>query len=72
MSRKIDTLDVVALVVDLPERRLVRGQVGTVVDKLGPDGFEVDFSDDEGRTYATLAIRADQVMMLHHRPVVAA
>ena len=33
---------------------------------------EVEFSDDEGRTYATLALRADQLMVLHYRPVEAA
>ncbi len=49
-------LDVVALVEDLPERHLVRGQVGTVVEALGPGVFEVEFSDDEGHTYATLAL----------------
>jgi mRNA interferase MazF len=28
-----------------------------------------EFSDDEGRTYATLSLRAGQLMVLHHRPV---
>ena len=64
-------LDVVALLSDLPERGLVRGQVGTVVELL--DGaYEVEFSDDEGKTYAELAIRRDQLLVLHHRPQQAA
>ena len=64
-------LDVVALLSDLPERGLVRGQVGTVVELL--DGaYEVEFSDDEGKTYAELAIRRDQLLVLHHRPEQAA
>ena len=42
-------LDVVALTADLPEKGLVRGQVGTVVEILGPEAFEVEFADDEGR-----------------------
>ena len=43
-------LDVVALLTDVPEHCLVRGQVGTVVEIL--DGaYEVEFCDDEGRTY---------------------
>lgn len=62
---------VVALLEDLPSRHLVRGQVGTVVETLAPDVFEVEFSDDRGRTYATLALRADQLMVLHHEVVSA-
>ena len=65
----INLLDVVALTEDLPDRRLYRGQVGTVVEALAPDVFEVEFSDDEGRTYATLSVRAGQLMVLHHQPV---
>ena len=69
MSPRIETLDVVALLADLPARGLVRGQVGTVVDLLTPGVFEVEFSDDEGRTYAILALKVDQLMVLHHKPV---
>ena len=57
---------VVALLEDLPQRGLRRGQVGTVVEPLAPGVFEVEFSDNQGRTYATLALRADQLMVLHH------
>ena len=61
-------LDTVALTEDLPEQGLQRGQVGTVVELLAPGAFEVEFSDDDGRTYAMLALRADQLMVLHHQP----
>jgi hypothetical protein len=61
--------DVVALLEDLPSRGLSRGQVGTVVETLAPGVFEVEFSDNEGRTYAFLALRSDQLMVLHHKPV---
>ena len=57
---------VVALLEDIPERSLRRGQVGTVVEPLAPGVFEVEFSDNEGRSYATLALRADQLIILHH------
>ncbi len=57
---------VVALLEDLPARGLCRGQVGTVVESLAPGVFEVEFSDNSGRTYATLALRSDQLMPLHH------
>ena len=62
---------VVALVEDLPSRGLCRGQVGTVVEKLAPSVFEVEFNDNEGRTYATLALRAEQLIVLHHELVSA-
>ena len=65
----IELLDVVALVQDLPERGLQRGQVGTVVEKLAPDVFEVEFSDNNGRTYATLALKTAQLMRLHYEPM---
>jgi len=57
---------VVALLEDIPERSLRRGQVGTVVEPLAPGVFEVEFSDNEGRSYATLSLRADQLIILHH------
>lgn len=55
----------VALTVDLPELQLQRGQVGTVVDVLGGGtALEVEFTDREGRTYASVGLRADQVTVL--------
>jgi hypothetical protein len=62
----IKPLAVVALLQDHPQRGLLRGQVGTVVETLAPGVFEVEFSDNEGRTYASLALRSDQIMVLHH------
>ena len=64
---RIKLLDTVALVDDLPERKLKRGEVGTVVEILAPDVFEVEFSDDEGQTYAELALRAEQLIALHNQ-----
>lgn len=68
----INILDVVALLEDLPERGLRRGQVGTVVEELASDAFEVEFSDEEGRTYAMLALHADQLIVLHYTSALAA
>jgi len=64
-------LDVIALLEDLPQRSLVRGQVGTIVEALGPGVFEVEFSDNQGRTYASLALRENQFLVLHHEVVAA-
>lgn len=62
-------LDVIALTVDLPEYNLCRGQVGTVVELLA-DGtaFEVEFSDRDGRTYESIGLRPEQIMVLHFEP----
>ena len=64
-------LDVVALLSDVPTHGLLRGQVGTVVELLD-DALEVEFSDDEGKTYAELALEPRQLLLLHHRPQQAA
>jgi hypothetical protein len=68
MGRGIQLLDVVALTEPLPEQQLDRGQVGTVVEVLAPGVFEVEFSDEQGRTYASLALQADRLMALHYEP----
>lgn len=69
MKDGVDILDVVALTEDLPERGLYRGQVGTIVEILEPGIFEVEFSDDEGRAYASVALKAEQLLVLHYEPV---
>jgi hypothetical protein len=65
---EIELLSVVALVEDMLDRGLRRGQVGTVIENLAPGVYEVEFSDDSGKTYASLSLRADQLMLLHHEP----
>jgi Domain of unknown function (DUF4926) len=65
----IELLSVVALLRDMPELGLIRGQVGTVVEALAPGVFEVEFSDDGGRTYASHALLTDDLMRLHHEPI---
>lgn len=69
MSNQIELLDTVALATDIPSRNLKQGEVGTVVELLGPDVFEVEFSDDDGETYAEFALRRDQLIVLHNRGV---
>jgi hypothetical protein len=67
MSKRINLLDTVALVEDLPQRNLKQGEVGTVVELLAPDVYEVEFCDDDGQTYAMFALRADQLLVLHNQ-----
>ena len=65
----IKLFDGVALIGDLLEYNLRRGQVGTVVEILA-DGkaFEVEFSDRDGRTYESVGLCPDQIMLLHYEP----
>ncbi len=68
MECQMKLLDVVAVLTELPERGLVQGQVGTVVEQLAADVFEVEFCDDEGKTYAQCPLEAGQLMVLHYQP----
>ncbi|MDV2997886.1 MAG: hypothetical protein N4J56_007591 [Chroococcidiopsis sp. SAG 2025] len=69
-NNTVKFLDVVALTVDLPQVNLWRGQVGTVVELLADGkGFEVEFSDRNGRTYESLGLRPEQIMVLRFEPV---
>jgi hypothetical protein len=72
MGTGIKLFDVVALTEDLPERKLRRGQVGTLVESLAPDVFEVEFTDNDGRAFASLALKANQLMVLYYEPFEAA
>ena len=71
MKNNIKILEVVALVEDIPKCGLVIGQVGTIVEILDDEIFEVEFCDNDGRTYESLALRANQLMPLHSSPVAA-
>ena len=65
---EIDLHSVVALLEDLPGERLVRGQVGTVIGSWTPGVYEVEFCDENGKAYAMVALKAEQLMRLHHKP----
>lgn len=69
MNSPMKLLDVVALIENLPELELYRGQVGTIVEVYEPDIFEVEFSDTQGRTYALETLKNEQLMLLHHHPI---
>ena len=72
--------DVVALLQDVPAKHfesgrallLRRGQVGTVVMKYPDGAYEVEFADRDGRAFAILSLRGDQLMVLHDTPDFAA
>jgi hypothetical protein len=68
MTAGIQLFDVVALTVDVPEKGLPRGQVGTVVETLAPGVFEIEFSDDTGRTFAQAALPEAGLIALRYEP----
>lgn len=69
MDNTVKLLDVVALTVNFPQYNLWRGQVGTVVEILAKgEAFEVEFSDRTGRTYESLGLRPEQMMVLRFEP----
>ncbi|HKO61013.1 MAG TPA: DUF4926 domain-containing protein [Pyrinomonadaceae bacterium] len=64
---EIKKLDVVALTEHLDSQGLRRGEVGTVVEEWKDGVFEVEFSDNSGKTYAFATLRPEQLMKLHFR-----
>lgn len=61
----------VALLKDLPEFGLVRGQVGALVDDAGGDAVFVEFVDPDGRTIALPAVRSADLLVLKGVPAAA-
>ena len=60
--------DAVALLAEIPEHGLARGQVGTVVERLDESTALVEFSDDDGRAYAIAPCLLSQLLVLHYEP----
>ena len=71
MTQSVKLLDVVALIADLPDKDLLRGQVGTVVESLGP-AFSRSNSLTTKETLRELALRDSQLLVLHYQPQQAA
>jgi len=67
--QNLEYLSAVALLQDLPEKGLVRGQIGTVVELYSPTIGEVEFCDNDGRTYALEVLSSDILIRLHDHPL---
>ena len=71
--QEIKQNDIVALLVDLPEQELRRGDVGTVIDVLAPNehhpsGYIVEFVTEAGNVYAQADITdASQIISLRFK-----
>ena len=64
-------LDLVALTEDLPQKELRKGQVGTIVERLAPQVYEVEFGGLDGKAYATAAVSEKLLIRLIHEPAAA-
>ena len=68
--REIQIFDTAALLEDLPEENLWRGQVGAVVEVYNNgEAFEVEFVDTNGNTYGLLTLLPQQIMILQREAV---
>lgn len=66
MNQDIKLLDVVALLKAKPKEKLMAGQVGTVVEILGQNDFEVEFANKKGQTIALLTLKKEDFLVLHY------
>ncbi len=60
----------VALIEDVPNQGLTKGQIGTVVELLQRDGHEallIEFSDETGQTYTMADLQPYQLLALHRK-----
>ena len=71
-NRLVKLLDTVALLDDKPSEGLVSGQVGTVVEVLAPDVFEVEFLGSNGKTVALGEFHRNELLLLLHETMLAA
>ncbi|MEO8666476.1 MAG: DUF4926 domain-containing protein [Ignavibacteria bacterium] len=66
MDNKFKILEVVALLIDIPEKNLIKGQVGTIVEFLENETFEVEFCNRNGETIQTAPIESKDILLLHY------
>lgn len=66
-NRKL--LGLVALLEDLPEHARQRGRVGPPVMRPAPTVEKAEFSDDQGQSYATVALHSNQILDHYCAPI---
>jgi hypothetical protein len=66
MDRSFNLLDSVAILKEVPEQKVLMGQVGTIVEFLADNIYEVEFSDQTGATIAEYAVQGSDLLLLHH------
>jgi Domain of unknown function (DUF4926) len=67
----INESDLVALLIDLPDADLIRGDVGTVAMIHGAQqGFEVEFVNASGKTIAVETLRQNQIKKIDQQKAI--
>ena len=67
---RIPLLSSVALIEDVAGHKLTKGQIGTVVEYLErgeEQALLVEFADSQGRTHAMVALKPEQLIVLHRK-----
>jgi len=62
--KKFKELHTVALLIDIPSKKLKRGDVGTIVNDLSETMTEVEFVDRNGRTSALEVLKKSDLIQL--------
>ncbi len=65
-KEKLKLFDIVAILKDYPEKKVVFGQVGTIVEELQDGVFEVEFANKSGETISEFAVKSEDLMLLHY------
>ncbi len=68
MTHTLTIFDVVALLKDVPEQGLPKGQVGIIVEEWTDGVYEVEFADKQGQTIAMFAVEAKDLLRLYFEP----
>ena len=66
MNKKYEILDVVALLKEIPEKKLKKGQVGTIVEILGKNVYEIEFCNKNGVTIASISVKKEDTLLLYY------
>lgn len=67
----ISESDLVALLIDLPDADLIRGDVGTVAMIHGDQkGFEVEFVNANGKTIAVETLHQSQIKKINQQKAI--
>ena len=62
----MDRLKLFDTVAIIPTYHLVTSQVGTIVEILRDDYYEVEFANKKGETIVSTSISSAELMMLHY------
>ncbi len=71
MNGEPKLLDIVALLKNLPDYKLVIGQVGTIVEILDTKTYLVEFCNHKGETIAMASVKSDEMLLLHYDLIAA-